>query len=135
LKYANFLLSAFFPNNKANIPLIKIYPITIESERDLAREVASIANLSIKLGTTWEKQIGCCPRRKPTVKQALVVLFSSQSPLLRLGYPECIVMGQERCQRMHAERAFRYQTVSVLESETITHFVNRAIASNLCHSY
>ena len=39
-----------------NLPLVEIYPITIESEADLAREVARIANLSMKLGYQLEKE-------------------------------------------------------------------------------
>jgi hypothetical protein len=39
-----------------NLPLIEIYPIAIESEADLAREVARIANLSINLGYWLEKE-------------------------------------------------------------------------------
>lgn len=64
-----------------------------------------------------------------------LVFFSSQAPLLWLGYPERIVMGQERRERVHAERDFRDQSVPILESETITHFVNRTTAFDLCHSY
>jgi hypothetical protein len=33
-----------------NLQKIKIYPISIHSEKDLAKEIARIANLSIKLG-------------------------------------------------------------------------------------
>jgi hypothetical protein len=40
----------------SNLPLIKVYPIKIESEADLAREVARIANLSINLGYRLEKE-------------------------------------------------------------------------------
>ena len=39
-----------------NLPLIEVYPITIESEEDLAREVARIANRSIHLGYQLEKE-------------------------------------------------------------------------------
>ena len=39
-----------------NLPLIEIYPITIDSEEDLAREVARIANVSLKLGYQLEKE-------------------------------------------------------------------------------
>ena len=39
-----------------NLPLIEVYPITIDSEADLAREVARIANLSMKLGYLLEKE-------------------------------------------------------------------------------
>ena len=39
-----------------NLPLIEVYPITIESEEDLAREVARIANRSINLGYQLEKE-------------------------------------------------------------------------------
>jgi hypothetical protein len=40
----------------SNLPLVKVYPIKIESEADLAREVAKIANLSIHLGYRLEKE-------------------------------------------------------------------------------
>jgi hypothetical protein len=40
----------------SNLPLIKVYPVKIESEADLAREVARIANLSINLGYQLEKE-------------------------------------------------------------------------------
>ena len=39
-----------------NLPLIEIYPITIDSEADLAREVARMANLSINLGYRLEAE-------------------------------------------------------------------------------
>jgi hypothetical protein len=39
-----------------NLPLIEIYPIDIHSEEDLAKEIARIANLSIKLGYQLEKE-------------------------------------------------------------------------------
>ena len=39
-----------------NMPLIEIYPITIDSEENLAREVARIANLSLKLGYKMENE-------------------------------------------------------------------------------
>ncbi len=39
-----------------NLPLIEIYPITIDSEANLACEVARIANLSINLGYQLEKE-------------------------------------------------------------------------------
>ena len=39
-----------------NLSMIKVYPIAIESEADLAREIARIANLSIKLGYQLEKE-------------------------------------------------------------------------------
>lgn len=40
----------------ANVERIRIYPITISSERDLAREVARIANLSKQLGHRLEDE-------------------------------------------------------------------------------
>lgn len=39
-----------------NLPLIEVYPITVESEADLAREIARIANRSIHLGYRLEKE-------------------------------------------------------------------------------
>ena len=39
-----------------HLPLIEIYPIEIQSEADLAREIARIANLSQRLGYQLEKQ-------------------------------------------------------------------------------
>jgi len=39
-----------------NLPLIEVYPITIDSEADLAHEVARIANLSLQLGYRLEKE-------------------------------------------------------------------------------
>ena len=39
-----------------NLQKIKIYPITIESEKDLAREIARIANLSRALGFKIERE-------------------------------------------------------------------------------
>jgi hypothetical protein len=39
-----------------NLPLIEVYPINIESEADLASEVAKIANLSINLGNRLEME-------------------------------------------------------------------------------
>ena len=39
-----------------NLSLIEIYPIEIRSEEDLAREIARIANLSLKLGYKLEKE-------------------------------------------------------------------------------
>jgi hypothetical protein len=39
----------------SNLPLIKVYHVKIESEADLAREVARIANLSINPGYRLEK--------------------------------------------------------------------------------
>ena len=39
-----------------NLQNIKIYPIKIESEEDLAREIALIANISINLGYKMEKE-------------------------------------------------------------------------------
>jgi hypothetical protein len=39
-----------------NISNIKIYPISVESEHDLAKEIARIANISIKKGYRLEKE-------------------------------------------------------------------------------
>lgn len=39
-----------------NLPLIEIYPIDIRSEMDLAKEIARVANLSLKLGYRLEKE-------------------------------------------------------------------------------
>jgi hypothetical protein len=39
-----------------NLDKIKIYPISITSERDLAKEIASIANLSLALGYKLEDE-------------------------------------------------------------------------------
>ena len=39
-----------------NQPLIEVYPIDIQSEADLAREIARIANFSLKLGYKLEKE-------------------------------------------------------------------------------
>jgi len=39
-----------------NLDKIKIYPITIETEKDLAAEIARIANLSLKLGYRIERE-------------------------------------------------------------------------------
>jgi len=39
-----------------NLPLIEIYPINILSEMDLAKEIARVANLSLKLGYRLEKE-------------------------------------------------------------------------------
>lgn len=39
-----------------NLPLIRIYSITIRSEADLAAQIAKIANLSMKLGGQLEKE-------------------------------------------------------------------------------
>ena len=39
-----------------NLPLIHVYPIVIQSELDLSREIARIANLSINLGYQLEKE-------------------------------------------------------------------------------
>ena len=39
-----------------NLPLIRIYPIAIHSEVDLAVEIARIANLSLKLGNQLEME-------------------------------------------------------------------------------
>jgi hypothetical protein len=39
-----------------NLSKIKIYPIDIQSEEDLAREVARIATMSLKLGYQLEKE-------------------------------------------------------------------------------
>ena len=39
-----------------NLPLIEVFPIDIQSEEDLAREIARIANLSINLGCQLEKE-------------------------------------------------------------------------------
>ena len=39
-----------------NLDKIKIYPITINSEQDLANEIAKLANLSIELGYRLEKE-------------------------------------------------------------------------------
>ena len=39
-----------------NLSMIKVYPITIESEADLAKEIARIANLSMELGYQLEKE-------------------------------------------------------------------------------
>ena len=39
-----------------NLPLIEMYPIAIRSEMDLAKEIARIANLSLKLGYRLEKE-------------------------------------------------------------------------------
>ena len=47
-----------------NWALIEIYPITIDSEADLAREVARIANLSTKLGYRLEKEGRMLSRQK-----------------------------------------------------------------------
>ncbi|WP_155316949.1 hypothetical protein [Desulfosarcina alkanivorans] len=38
------------------LPLIEVYPIVIQSEDDLAQEVARIANLSLNLGYQLEKE-------------------------------------------------------------------------------
>lgn len=38
-----------------NLDRIKIYPITIRSEEDLAKEITRIANLSIELGYRLER--------------------------------------------------------------------------------
>lgn len=47
-----------------NLPLIEVYPITIKSEEDLAREVARIANLSIHLGYQLEKEVRMISRQE-----------------------------------------------------------------------
>jgi len=39
-----------------NIPNIKIYPISLESEHDLAKEIARIANISTKKGYQLERE-------------------------------------------------------------------------------
>jgi hypothetical protein len=39
-----------------NLSKIDIYPIEIQSEEDLSREVARIANMSLKLGYQLEKE-------------------------------------------------------------------------------
>jgi hypothetical protein len=39
-----------------NLDKIKIYPITINSEEDLAKQVARIANMAIQLGYRLEKE-------------------------------------------------------------------------------
>ena len=39
-----------------NLEKIKIYPITINSEEDLAKQIARIANLSIQLGYRLERE-------------------------------------------------------------------------------
>lgn len=39
-----------------NLHLIEIYPIEIQSEKDLAKEIARIANLSLKLGYKLERE-------------------------------------------------------------------------------
>ncbi len=52
----------------AKLDKIIIYPITIESERDLAREVARIANLSLKLGFRMEDE-GRIPTKAEAYRQ------------------------------------------------------------------
>jgi len=51
-----------------NLSMIKVYPITIESETDLAREIARIANLSRNLGYQLEK-VGRMLSKKDAYKQ------------------------------------------------------------------
>lgn len=39
-----------------NLPLIEVYPIDIRSEKDLAKQIARIANLSLTLGNQLERE-------------------------------------------------------------------------------
>lgn len=71
-------------NGKAldNLQKIRIYKITIHSEKDLVREIARIANLTLKLGYRLEAE-----NRLLTEKEAFVQISHSASLLKAiLGY-------------------------------------------------
>ena len=51
-----------------NLPLIEVYPIDIQSEEDLAREIARIANLSLNLGYQLEKEDRMISRQEAYVQ-------------------------------------------------------------------
>ncbi len=70
--------SEAFINEKIldNIDRIKIYPIVIESEKDLATEIARLANLALKLGFRLEAE-----NRLLTKKEAFIQLGHSASLL------------------------------------------------------
>lgn len=59
-----------------NLGKIQTYPIVIESEKDLAKEIARVANLSLKLGYALESE-----NRRLTKKEAYVQLGHSASLL------------------------------------------------------
>lgn len=59
-----------------NLSKIEVYPVTIESEDDLAREIARIANLSIALGNRLESE-----NRQITREEAYLQISHSASLL------------------------------------------------------
>ena len=67
-----------------NFHRIKIYPITIESEKDLAKEIARIADLSRRLGFKIEKE------DRPLTKQEAYTQISHSASLFKaiLQYTE-----------------------------------------------
>lgn len=56
-----------------NIDKIKIYPIKIESENDLANEIARIANLSIKKGYQIEDEQKLLKKKRDMSRSATVL--------------------------------------------------------------
>ncbi len=68
-----------------NLSLIEVYPIAIQSESDLAGEIARIANLSLQLGYRLERE-----GRLPTKREAYEQIGHSASlfrAILRLTVP------------------------------------------------
>jgi hypothetical protein len=60
-----------------NVHKIKIYPITIHSERELAKEIARIANLSTKLGYKIEEE------KRPLTKGEAYTQISHSASLFK----------------------------------------------------